>query len=168
MNETEAIEFLSDVAFVAFPSVRQWLLTTDKFNATIRMMAKTLADIDREEADAVIDSWITGRVEAPKYLRDGFVLHIRSCAMARRQQEIAERQLKEEQAKEVSPGVHIFNQIQGCGVWTEHWLPIKAAFDCGQLSREDAMARWHATLDEAFSRPNRVRGIVITERGDEY
>ena len=58
MTETEAIDFLSDVAFVAFPSVRQWLLTTDKYNATIRMMAKTLADIDRDEADAVIDSWI--------------------------------------------------------------------------------------------------------------
>ena len=166
MTETEAIDFLSDLAFVAFPSVRQWLLTTDKYNATIRMMAKTLSDIDRDEADAVIDSWITGRVEAPKYLRDGFVLHIRACAMARRQQEIAERQLRDEQAKEIMPGVHVFNQIRGCGLWTGEWLPIKAAFDAGQITRDDALAYWHAKLDEAFQRP--VRGYITTEPGNDH
>lgn len=166
MTETESIEFLNEVAFVAFPSVRNWLVTTKTPNESVKMMVRALADINRDEADAVIDSWITGRVEAPKYLRDGFVLHVRACAMARRQQEIAERQLRDEQAKEIMPGVHVFNQIQGCGVWTEHWLPIKAAFDCGQLNRDDALARWHAKLDEAFQRP--VRGYITTEPDNEY
>lgn len=151
MTEQESIAFLSDTAFVAFPSVRQWLLTTDRYNETVKMMAKGLSDIKRDEADAVIDSWITGRVEAPKYLRDGFVLHIRACALARRASEAAAKQ-KAEDARKLEPVPEVMRSVQQTGLWTEYWLPIKAAVDTGELAASDAMRQWNAILDSEFQR----------------
>lgn len=151
MNQEESIAFLSDVAFVAFPSVRQWLLTTDRYNETVKMMARALSDIARDEADAVIDSWITGRVEAPKYLRDGFVLHIRACAMARRASEAAARQ-RAEDARKLEPVPQVMRSVQQSGLWTEYWLPLKAAVDTGELAASDAVAQWNAILDSEFQK----------------
>ena len=151
MNEPEAIEFLSDVAFVAFPSVRQWLLTTDKYNATVRMMARALSDIARDEADAVIDSWMSGRVSYPKYLRDNFVLEIRACAMHARGLEAAAKRQAED-ARKLEPVPQVMRSVQQTGLWTEHWLPLKAAVDTGELAASDAVRQWNAILDSEFQR----------------
>ena len=165
MTQEESIAFLSDVAFVAFPSVRQWLLTTDRYNETVKMMARALSDIHRDEADAVIDSWMSGRVSYPKYLRDNFVLEIRACAMHARGLEAAAKRQAED-ARKLEPVPQVMRSVQQTGLWTEHWLPIKAAFDCGQVSRDDALAQWHAKLDEAFQRP--VRGYITTEPDNDH
>lgn len=151
MTQEESIAFLSDVAFVAFPSVRQWLLTTDRYNETVRMMARALSDIARDEADAVIDSWITGRVEAPKYLRDGFVLHIRACAMDRRAVEAAAKRQAED-ARKLEPVPQVMRSVQQTGLWTEYWLPLREAVDTGDLAASDAVAQWNAILDLEFQR----------------
>lgn len=165
MNQEESIAFLSDVAFIAFPSVRQWLLTTDRYNETVKMMAKGLSDIERYEADAVIDSWITGRVEAPKYLRDGFVLHIRACALAQRAATVfAKRQA--EDARKLEPVPQVMRSVQQTGLWTEYWLPLKAAVNTGELAASDAMAQWKDILNLQFGR--KVYGVIDQETGDEY
>lgn len=151
MNQEESIAFLSEVAFVAFPSVRQWLLTTDKYNETVKMMARALSDIARDEADAVIDSWIAGRVEAPKYLRDGFVLHIRACAMDRRAVEAAAKRQAED-ARKLEPVPQVMRSVQQSGLWTEYWLPLKAAVNTGELAASDAVRQWNAILDSEFQK----------------
>lgn len=165
MNQEESIAFLSEVAFVAFPSVRQWLLTTDRYNETVKMMAKALSDITRGEADAVIDSWMSGRVSYPKYLRDNFVLEIRACAMhARGLEAVAKRQAEDDQKLEPVP--EVMRSVQQSGLWTEHWLPLKAAVDTGELAASDAVRQWNAILDSQFSR--RVYGIIESEPSDDY
>ena len=50
----------------------------------MKMMAKGLSDIKRDEADAVINDWVTGNITPPKYMRDTFVLEVRACALERR------------------------------------------------------------------------------------
>lgn len=164
MNEQESIAFLSDVAFVAFPSVRQWLLTTDRYNETVKMMAKGLSDINRDEAKAVIDSWITGRVEAPKYLRDGFVLHIRACAMDIRASEaLRKRKIEDEQKQKPVPKA--MQSVKLCGLWTEHWLPIRFKIDSGELSPEDGLAEWAVIVDRASTA--RVKFTMETDMEDD-
>lgn len=145
MNEPEAIEFLSDVAFVAFPSVRQWLLTTDKYNATIRMMTKALAEISRSEADAVIDTWICGKVTPPRYLRDTFALEIRACALEQRRRKAEQRQ-RESIPEPSQPRVSI-RTIRGCELWTAYWLPMQAAVSAGELENSEALRQWRVILE---------------------
>lgn len=146
MNETESIEFLNQVAFVAFPSVREWLVQTKTPNESVKMMVRALSDISRSDADAVIDDWITGRIEAPKYLRDGFVLHIRACALDRRQKRfvVEEAKRREEEVKQPRPS--IMRTVQGNPLYTEHWLPMKAAVERGELERESALSQWYAIV----------------------
>ena len=158
MTEAEAIEFLSDVAFVAFPSVRQWLLTTDKYNATIRMMAKALAEIGRDEADAVIDTWVCGKVTPPKYLRDTFTLEIRACALEQRRRK-AEQQQREATPEPAQPRVSM-RTIQTMQVWTDRWLPLAAMVRSGEMDQRDAIAKWHAILDEEWEKVRQPKGVT--------
>ena len=150
MSEPEAIDFLSDVAFVAFPSVRQWLLTTDKYNATIRYMAKTLAEINRNEADAVIDTWVCGKITPPRYLRDTFALEIRACALEQRRRK-AEQQQREAIPEPSQPKVSI-RTIRGCELWTVYWLPLQAAVAAGEIENKEALRQWQAILDSESAR----------------
>ena len=151
MTQEESIAFLSEVAFVAFPSVRQWLLTTDRYNETVKMMARALSDIARDEADAVIDSWMSGTVSYPKYLRDNFVLEIRACAMHTRGLEAAAKRQVED-ARKLEPVPQVMRSVQQTGLWTEYWLPLRAAIDTGELGASDAVAQWNAILDSEFER----------------
>ena len=150
MTEPEAIEFLSDVALVAFPSVRQWLLTTDKYNATIRYMAKTLAEINRNEADAVIDTWVCGKITPPRYLRDTFALEIRACALEQRRRK-AEQQQREAIPEPSQPKVSI-RTIRGCELWTAYWMPLQAAVAAGEIENKEALRQWQAILDSESAR----------------
>jgi len=146
LSEQEAIDFLSQAAFVAFPSVRDWLSATKTPNESIKMMAKGLSDIKRDEADAVIDSWITGRVEAPKYLRDGFVLHIRACALQIRAERVfAEKQAErhEQERRRAQASTYIGSQIRNKGAFVTDWPKIRSAYDRGELTREEALQTWY-------------------------
>lgn len=158
MNEQESIAFLSDVAFVAFPSVRQWLLTTDRYNETVKMMAKGLSDIKREEADAVIEAWVTGNMTPPKYMRDTFVLEVRACALDRRKK-------IEDHARRTATAVPSRSQvsmrtIQTMRIWTEHWLPLAAQVRAGELSAKDALATWYAIVDAEWSKVMNRSGVT--------
>jgi hypothetical protein len=148
MTEAESIEFLNDVAFVAFPSVRDWLVQTKTPNESVKMMVRALSDISRDEADAVIDSWITGRIAAPKYLRDGFVLHIRACAMERRHQrwEAEEAQRKRQEERQTYAERSVMQSIQTMEIWTEHWMPMQAAVRSGELDQSSALRQWYAIV----------------------
>lgn len=157
MNEDESIEFLNEVAFIAFPSVREWLRSTDAPNESTRMMVRALSDISRSDADAVIDDWITGRIEAPKYLRDGFVLHIRACALARRQKrwEAEEAERKRQEERKPAAERSVMRSIQTSQIWTEHWLPLQAAVRLGELDQASALHQWYAIVG---IKPEYVRG----------
>lgn len=157
MTEAESIEFLNDVAFVAFPSVRDWLVQTKTPNESVKMMVRALSDISRSDADAVIDEWITGRIEAPKYLRDGFVLHIRACALAQRHQrwEAEEAERKRQEERQPAAERSVMRSIQTMAIWTEHWMPMQAAVRLGELDQASALRQWYAIVG---IKPEHVRG----------
>lgn len=86
MTEDEAKSFLIDSAFVAFPAARKFvLLNSSDPAATVAAQAKALWCIDREEAQAVLERWLTGRVAAPDADElENFALTIRKAALRNR------------------------------------------------------------------------------------
>jgi hypothetical protein len=155
LTQEDAEDFLKNYAFVGFPGLAEWLRGTDNADRSFEMWAKALVKCERKECEAVIDAWISGDVEAPKYLRDGFVLHIRSCVMARRSQQriYAEKVANAAQA-EMPKQRSIMGQIQGSKIWIDNWEPMKEAVLAGELDQQSALHQWYAILG---IKPNQVR-----------
>lgn len=151
MTDQEAIAFLSGYAFVAFPSVREWLATTERPNDTVRLWAKALTKCERAECEAVIDAWIDGTIEAPKFLRDGFTLHIRACVMEARRKKLASKPL-EEQRKHLSQGQSIMEAINGSELYQREWEPRLAAIKLGEMDEKIALREFKLILDQEFSK----------------
>lgn len=101
MTPTETKEFFSR-AFVAFPSVPQWLkeASVDP-SATLSTWQRTLEPITLEEADMVLDGWITGDIPNPPtgYRRELFAIDLKGCAMRDRDERKRETRREEQWVK---------------------------------------------------------------------
>lgn len=120
MLQNEAEEFIRDIAWVAFPAARAFVITNSPSpRQTLEFEAKALLSIDFQEAISVIDRWTTGSLPAPsgKEFNDGFALHIRAVVMNDRAKSIRKQPLEELQKnkrdyKSVNPAAPYYNRIQ--------------------------------------------------------
>lgn len=66
MTEAEAKDFVVEVAYVAFPAARKFvLLNSSDPVATVAAQSRALIGIERKSAQAVIDRWLMGLGQAP-------------------------------------------------------------------------------------------------------
>lgn len=149
MDTKEATEFLRDCAFVAFPSLRQWLEGTDRCNDTLKMWITALGKLDDSECRAVVEEWITGTIPPPRFMRDAFVAELAACVREKRRQNIQQQRNAEtlEATCVTKGGPHI---VWGSEVYVREWLPRKAAVECGELTADQARREWRLILDSAM------------------
>ena len=97
MTEQEAMEFLRDVAYVAFPDARKFVQMNSKDPAaTARMQSKALLDLDYAECVSVIDRWLAGKLPAPFGGEiEQFALHLRATVLQDRTTKARSRPLDE-------------------------------------------------------------------------
>lgn len=120
MLQKEAEEFLVDIAWVAFPAARAFVITNSKNpRKTVEFEAKALLAIDFQEAVSVIDRWTTGALPAPsgREFNDGFALHIRAVVMNDRSSVIRKQPLEElrknrREYTSVNPAAPYYARIQ--------------------------------------------------------
>lgn len=66
MTEREAEEFMIDVALVAIPAARKFILMNSSDpKATVKAQCKALLKIDVHEAASVVDRWLAGTLKEP-------------------------------------------------------------------------------------------------------
>jgi hypothetical protein len=66
MTEREAEEFFIDVAMVAFPQARKFILMNSSDPvATVRLQSKSLLRLEMSEAASVVDRWLSGTLPSP-------------------------------------------------------------------------------------------------------
>jgi hypothetical protein len=152
LTQSESEDFLKDYAFAAFPTVREWLRGTDTPDRTFEIWAKALLKCERHECEAVIDAWVSGDIEPPKFLRDGFTLHVRACVMEARRKRLASKPL-EDQRTHLAQGQGVMRGIEQADLWQRYWVPLKAAVDLGEMSRESALSQWKAIIETEFTKP---------------
>ena len=144
MTPDEARKFLSEVAFVAFPSVREWLRSTDRPEETFTLWTKAMAAVSWTEGQAVIDRWLSGQITPPRFLRDSFVAELRACVPAVRKPQQAEQM-------EVVPEGERYRPTED-PLYLKYWVPLKGAVDAQEITEESALSQWKAILDEQFSK----------------
>lgn len=83
MTESEAKDFLRDVALVAFPKARTIVkLSSKQPEKTFDYWAKTLTTITFQEGMSVIHRWTVGELPYPTDAEmESFALHIRAVVM---------------------------------------------------------------------------------------
>jgi hypothetical protein len=153
LTPTEAKDFLGNYAFLAFPSVREWLEKTENPDATFGIWAKVLAPLDRSECERVIDTWIDGSVASPQaYQRDLFATHLRACAMHARGVAMRSDALRS-QSEDLAKGQAVKPwSLATDDLYNERWLPLKEQVELGHLSKDEAFGQWRGILKEAFSK----------------
>ena len=144
MSPDEARKFLTDVAFVAFPSVREWLRSTDRPEETFTLWTKAMAAVSWTEGQAVIDRWLSGQITPPRFLRDSFIAELRACVPAVRKPQ------QPQQVESVPEGERY--QPTKDPLYLKYWVPLKGAVDAKEITEESALAQWKAILEEQFSK----------------
>jgi len=151
LNIQQAEDFLSNYAFVAFPSVRTWLRSTDHADSTFDMWAKALTKLEVAECRDVIDAWVAGDLEQPAYLRDSFPYHIRGCVNQRRRASMAKDAMQSHwQATRRTSAMQ--DVVQTDSLWNEFWEPLRKAVVEGQMTKAAALAEWNQILDAEFNK----------------
>lgn len=97
MTEQEALEFMVDVAYIAFPQARQFVLMNSKNpQETTRAQSKALFDLEVPECLSVIDRWLTGKLPSPFGGEfEQFALHIRATVLQDRSKKARSRPIDE-------------------------------------------------------------------------
>ena len=151
MNTTEAKDFLGNYAFIAFPSVREWLEKTENPDATFGIWAKVLAPLDRSECERVIDTWIDGSVASPQaYQRDLFATHLRACAMHNRGVAMRSESLRS-QSEDLAKGQAVKPwSLATDDIYEKHWLPRLALIQAGQMEESVAKSEYRKILNEVL------------------
>ncbi|NDF13211.1 MAG: hypothetical protein EB060_10425 [Proteobacteria bacterium] len=144
MTPDEARRFLSEVAFVAFPSVREWLRSTEHPEETFTLWTKAMASVSWTEGQTVIDRWLSGQITPPRFLRDSFVADLRACVPA-------VRKPQQPQQVESVPEGERYRPTED-PLYLKYWVPLRAAVATGEITEESALAQWKAILDEQFSK----------------
>jgi hypothetical protein len=153
LNDTEAIDFLANYAFVAYPSVREWVASTEKPNDTVRIWAKALTRCNRDECQTVIDSWLDGSIEAPKYLRDGFATHIRQCVVFQRAKE-KKQQMQADLKNEIGTPKPRTQTSSVLGPTCTEIFAIAARYKSGEIAIDEARRLQHEAI-EAWDKKNK-------------
>jgi hypothetical protein len=137
LSPEEAREFLTDVAFVAFPGVKEWLRTTDRPEETFTLWTKAMKSLKWDDCQAVIDRWLSGQIKPPTYLRDSFVAELAACvpAVRKRTEPEVERVPESERYRPTQDPLYL-----------TYWGPLKKAVDNKELSIESARIQWHAII----------------------
>jgi hypothetical protein len=52
----------------------------------------------------------------------------------------------------------ILDGVRSDRLWQEYWIPLRAAVEAGQITRESALRQWNAILDEEFAKQAKGRG----------
>jgi hypothetical protein len=146
MLQKEAEEFLVDVAWVAFPAARAFVVTNSSSpKKTVEFEAKALLAIDYQEAVSVIDRWTTGSLPPPsgREFNDGFALHIRAVVMNDRSKFIRKQPLEElrqnrRDYKSVNPAAPYYARIQIEGERFKNGEITRDSYDrfCSDVLRE--------------------------------
>ena len=145
MQLQEAFNFLTEVAYIAFPAARKFVLMNSKDpKSTTESHAKALLSLSRDECQAVIDSWLTGLVDPPTdedYANFG--LTIRSAAMANRFKKAASKPLDD--IRRVDAGNQARVPIRP---YIERLMALKRQRQNGELSQEELERLSQAVMDE--------------------
>jgi hypothetical protein len=52
----------------------------------------------------------------------------------------------------------ILDGVRSDPLWQTYWVPLKAAVESGEITRESALRQWKAILDEEFAKQAKGRG----------
>lgn len=146
MNADEARKFLTDVAFVAFPSVRDWLRGTDRAEETFGLWTQSMSSLGWSECETMIGKWLSGDVPPPRFLRDSFVAELRACVLDQRNKQAAKDRLTD--PVKVEAGVRY--DFRCDPIYEQYWIPLRAAVATGEISEDSALSQWRLILDDHF------------------
>jgi len=116
----EAKRFLSDVAFVAFPSIREWLRSTERPEKTADMWRAALANLNWDECESIISKWVSGQIPQPRFLRDNFISELRACVMFERSRRL--RSSEDEKLQETI-GQRSYHPTKD-EIYLKYWVPL--------------------------------------------
>ena len=152
MIPEEAKRFLSDVAFVAFPSVRDWLRSTEKPEKTADMWRAALADLTWSECEAIVTKWVSGQIPPPRFLRDNFIAELRACVMFERSKRMR-REESEDLANKI--GTSSYHPTQD-DIYRTHWIPLLQQVKDGTMGPERARRIYFDKLNELIPQGPRL------------
>jgi hypothetical protein len=151
LNADEARKFLTDVAFVAFPSVRDWLRGTDRAEETFSLWTQSMSSLGWSECETMIGKWLSGDVPPPRFLRDSFVAELRACVLDQRSKQAAKARFDEPTAAVDEPEGQRYQPTKD-PLYLKYWVPLKGAVDAKEITEDSALSQWNAILDEQFSK----------------
>ena len=152
MIPEDAKRFLSDVAFVAFPSVREWLRSTERPEKTADMWRAALADLTWGECEAIVTKWVSGQIPPPRFLRDNFIAELRACVMFERSKRMR-REESEDLAETI--GKPAYHPTQD-DIYITHWLPLLQQVKDGTMAPERAKRIYFDKLNELIPQGPRL------------